>query len=199
MLDALGRLGADTLSVELPRFAEGLADPRLRLLAVVSLARLDHEPAALALDAIASDPETRNHLFDAVASLNKRDLFPQHQSSQAKLAESDMVQWLTFPTELGRAPDHIELMTTIERDLGPDAGVVVYFVFRFKTDPPHWSAEDGWMAGVAGPFSKSDFPTTQAWGDTFSTFTRWDEFSAEEHLASVEELMHRWREAHDMP
>lgn len=197
LLDVLGHLGPDVLSLELLRRAEDLPDPRLRLFAAVSLARLGHDPSATAVEAIAAEAETRNLWVDMVSSLGRRDLLSERQLSQEKLAESNMVQWLIFPTELGRAPDHIELMKTIERDLGADAGVFVYFVFRFKTDSPHWSAKNGWMAGISGPFKRSEFPTTQDWGDTFSAFTKWDEFSADEHLASVEELMQRWRESHD--
>ncbi len=52
---------------------------------------------------------------------------PTAQLTQEKLAESDMVGWLTYPTELARAPDAIELMRAVEVDTGPDeGGVFVY-------------------------------------------------------------------------
>jgi hypothetical protein len=164
------------------------------MFALISLLRFGENPAESAVRAVAADSETRNILFKQLGSLEKTELFPKSELDQAKFAESDMVDWLCFPTELGRAPDHIELMATVERNLGSPAGVFVYYVFRFKTDPPDESAEDGWMAGVSGPFRKQDFPTTESWGDTFSTFTKWEEFSAEEHVSSIEELMEQWRQ-----
>lgn len=194
-LDLLGHLGRTQEATSVLRTGEQLADPRPRMFAALSLLRLGESPSPSALKAVAADPETRNILFDRLVSLGKTHLFPKSEMTQAKLAESEMVNWLIFPTELGRAPDEIELMQTIERDLG-DHGVFVYYIFRFKTHAPHWSAEDGWTAGVAGPFRRDDFPTTTSWGDTFSTFTKWNDFAPEEHLASIEELMKRWREHH---
>jgi len=196
LFDLVGYLGPDPVTKALLDRAQKLPDPRLALFAIESSVRLGYAPNGPALQGVAADPESRNQLFDALVTLGKEQLFPKAQRTQQKFAESDMVHWLTFPTELARAPDHIEMMKAVERDLGPEYGVLVYYVFRFKTDPPHWSAENGWMAGVSGPFRRADFPTTQGSGDTFSEFTKWAEFSAEEHVASVEELMQRLRDAH---
>lgn len=196
VLDLLGYLGRDERLLRVLRAAEALADPRLRFFAMSSLLRLGEAVSKPAITAVASDAETRNMLLARLISAKKQDLFPKSQLVQAKLAESNMVSWLTFPTELARAPDEIELMKTVERNAGEDGGVFVYYVFRFKTYAPHWAADKGWVAGISGPFRKADFPTTEAWGDTFSTFTSWETFTPDEHLASVEDLMTRWREQH---
>jgi hypothetical protein len=81
-------------------------------------------------------------------------------------------------------------------DTDTDAGWADYYLFRFRTAPPHWAARYGWIAGVAGPFLRKDAPTIQALGDTFSTFTPWDRKPPAEHVEDVRELMKTWRERH---
>jgi len=104
-----------------------------------------------------------------------------------------MVRWLVYPTELGRVPDQIELKKVVSVDAGGTDGVLDYYLFRFRTLPPHWAAKNGWMAGVAGPFLQKDGPTTEAQGDTFSEFERWDSRTPEEHVGDVRELLEDWR------
>ncbi|MBI5361789.1 MAG: hypothetical protein HZA53_01335 [Planctomycetes bacterium] len=195
LLDLLGHLGKDDASIRLLRQAEALHDPRLRMFAILSLLRLKARPDAKAVLAVARDSETRIWLFRQLAEQGRRTVFPKSEAQQAKLAESDMVNWLAFPTELGRAPHHIELMNTVEIDAGRAAGVFVYYVFRFRVRGSHFAADDGWMGGVSGPFRKRDFPTADSLGDTFSSFTKWEEFNLDEQLTTVEDLRDRWREA----
>ena len=200
LLELLGYLGRDKDLITVLQKAAALADPHLRLYATLSLLRLGEKADPKALLAVAQDAETRGTLFKQLSELQKRDLFPQSELTQEKLAESDMVSWLAFPTELSRAPDRIELMDTVEVDAGNrGGGVFVYYLFRFMTEPPHWAADDGWMAGVSGPFRKAEFPTLEGWGDTFSTFSPWDDFTPEEHLSSIRDLMERWHNRHSAP
>jgi hypothetical protein len=79
---------------------------------------------------------------------------------------------------------------------GLPRGIYDYFLFRFRTHPPHWAAKDGWMAGVSGPFRRSDQPTTEALGETFSSFDPWDSKKPEQHVGNIRDLMKRWREYH---
>jgi hypothetical protein len=74
------------------------------------------------------------------------------------------------------------------------AGIYDYYLFRFRTKEPHWAAKDGWIAGVSGPYLRKDEPTTEPLGGTFSTFTKWDAKTPEEHVGDIRELMKRWRE-----
>ena len=69
-----------------------------------------------------------------------------------KGAESALVNWLEFPTELGIPPSEIELLEKISFD--EDA--LDYYVFKYRTQPPHWAAK--WMMGVSGPYSKESMP-----------------------------------------
>lgn len=48
-----------------------------------------------------------------------------------------------------------------------------FFVFRFRTKPPHWAAKDGWLAGVAGPYWENEEPDLVPAG----VFSRFEAFS----------------------
>jgi hypothetical protein len=197
VLDLLGHLGQSPEVIAALREAEKLQDPRVKMFAVLSLLKLGEAPGSRSLLDVAEDAESRGHLFRALEARGALDLMPASQRTQEKLAEADMVAWLTYPTELARAPDEIELMKTVEVNAGKGGGgVFVYYVFRFRTHEPHWAAKDGWMAGISGPFRKDEMPTMTGWGDTFSSFTKWEEFDASDHLSSVRELMQVWREHH---
>jgi hypothetical protein len=173
--------------------ATKLKDARLAGFATTSLLRMGRDVDESVLRHVAESAEARSWLFDELKRLGKGQLFPSQWATQEALAEAEMVRWLVFPTELGRAPDQIELMRVVSGDYGPPDGVLEWYLFRFRTRPPHWSAKDGWMAGVAGPFKKSDAPSTTAYGDTFSKFTRWGSLTPEQHVAEVRELMSDWR------
>lgn len=68
-----------------------------------------------------------------------------------------------------------------------------YYVFRFRTLPPHWAADQGWLAGMAGPYLRSATPTTDRHGPTFSAFHPWDGKTAEEHAIEMVQILDRWQ------
>jgi hypothetical protein len=111
----------------------------------------------------------------------------QADPGQAAIAEAEMATWLAYPTELGAAPDEIELLRTVEFE-SPD-GPVDLFVFRFRTHQPHWAAEDGWMIGVAGPYLRSLQPTTHGLGYTFSKLDGEDEMPIVDHVNGLLEIV----------
>jgi hypothetical protein len=193
MLDVMAYFPAAEIEAVLTD-ATRLRDPRLAGFAATSLLRIGRDVDASVLRRVAESSEARSWLFDELKRLGKRQLFPSEWATQPALAEAEMVRWLVYPTELGRAPDQIELMKVVSDDYGPPDGVLEWYLFRFRTKPPHWSAKDGWMAGVAGPFRKADAPSTVAYGDTFSKFTRWGSLTPEQHVAEVRELMTDWRQ-----
>ncbi len=196
ILDLMGHFANDEMDREL-RNALGFRDPRLQYFAISSLLRRGKLPETTkSINEVAASPEMRNWLYKKLQERGKPSLYPDRYRSQAALAESDMVQWLTFPTELGRAPDEIELMRVVPVDTGLPGGTYDYYLFRFRTHEPHWAAKKGWLAGVSGPFKRADSPTTTALGDTFSTFDPWDDKSPEKHVGDIRELTERWREYH---
>lgn len=196
LLDLLGHVRTPAVESELRQAVAQFSDPRLRMNALLSLLRHDCDVDPAAVAQVATSAECRKWLIDGLHKLERTQLFPRELQTQAALAESDLVNWLIHPTELGRPPDEIELMQTIPFDTETDAGWADYFLFRFRVDPPHWSSRDGWLAGVSGPFLRRDRPTIQALGDTFSAFTPWERKGESEHADDVRELIKTWRERH---
>jgi hypothetical protein len=195
LLDLLGYLPADRVEADL-RGALKYRDPRLKHFAIVSLLKHNLEVPPKDVAEVATHAEMRNWLYGRLSELGKLSLYPAQYRTQAAFAESNMVNWLTFPTELNRVPDEIELMKVVSVDTGLPGGIYDYFVFRFRTRPPHWAAKKGWMAGWSGPFCREDEPTTKALGETFSRFDGWESKKPEEHLGDTHELMKTCREYH---
>ncbi len=188
VLDVLGRLDNPALMAE---FIEVLQshDPRLKMFAVLGLIRNGVDPERYQIVSVAESAESRNWFYRHLAELGRLELFPESFATQEAFAEGDMVNWLIFPTELARAPDEIELMATIPMTV--PQGLSDYFVFRFRTFEPHWAAKKGWLAGVSGPFLWGERPSVKAGGDTFSSFTPWNECPPEEHLRRTLELLQK--------
>jgi hypothetical protein len=195
LLDLLGYVPTAIAREELGRAIEEWQDPRLRCFAVVSALRQGAEVDPRHLMEVARSAEMRNILHRMLRDMGKHAHYPREVLNQEAFAESDLVNWLTFPSELGRVPDEIQLMkvVSVEADQ-PGGDVWDYYVYRFRTKPPHWAAKDGWLAGVSGPFRRADSPTPEGASDTFSRFESWDSRRPEEHLGEVQQLVGKIRE-----
>jgi hypothetical protein len=191
LLDLFGYLPLEYVEVELVS-ALAYRDPRLVHFAAVSLVRQGRAVPARALDVVAASAEMRNWLYEKLKDAGRLDLFPSRFLTQQAFAESAMVQWLVYPTELGSAPDQIELKKVVGIDTDSPDGILDYYVFRFRTLAPHWAAKDGWMAGIAGPFLRKDAPSPVAYGGTFSRFESWSAKTPEAHLGDTRELLQEW-------
>jgi hypothetical protein len=192
LLDLMGYFPSPPIE-PLVREAAKLKDPKLAYFGAISSLRLGMSVDADTLERVAASAEVRGWLFDGLGRLGKRSLFPTRWATQAALAEAEMVNWLTYPTEMGRAPDEIELMNVVSEDVGPRDGVMEWYLFRFRTNPPHWSSKDGWLAGVAGPFRKAKAPSTASYGDTFSSMKPWSSMTPEQHVADVRAIIANWK------
>ena len=122
--------------------ADALAfkDPALVESAAISLVDHGRPVAPEALEVVAKSPETRAALADALAVRHRGDLLPRAYASVRQISESRLVAWLAEPNELGRPPDQIEYVR----------GDGVAALYRFKMQPPHWAAGDGWLVGIYG-------------------------------------------------
>lgn len=180
LIDIMGYLPGEAV-VEILQDALGSNDPLLPFLASLGLLRHGYAVPADVFYAVASNPETRIRLYRALALIDRLELFPAEFASHEALAESNMVDWLVFPTELGRPPHEIELMETFTNITGQ----LNYYLFRFRTYEPHWSARDGWMAGLSGPFEISKPPPADVGEHTFSSFTHWDEKTPRGHFEAI--------------
>lgn len=187
LLDLFGYVRARRTREALARAGTEYTDPRLLTFALASRLRLKEDVPAESLETIASFAETRNTLYSLLQGVRRTDLFPARYRTQEAFAESAMVRWLVYPTELGQVPDTIELMKVVTT--GAPGEERDHYVYRFRMDQPHWAAAKGWMAGVAGPFARREQPTIVAGGETFSAFVAWDSQSPEEHVGKVAELI----------
>ena len=105
---------------------------------------------------LAENPATRHALFGILGTFGRMDAFPGNYFSVEKSAESYLVNWLEFPTELNSAPDQVELFTKVtllENDETFD-----YFVYKYKINPPPRGLSADWMLGVVGPFTSDSQP-----------------------------------------
>jgi hypothetical protein len=195
LLDLLGHFPGNRVEKAL-RDALEYKDPRLKHFAIVSLLRLGKPVEKKHVEDVAHHAEMRNWLYVALRRLGKSSLFPETYRTQKAFAEANMVNWLVYPTELNRVPDEIELMKVVTVDTGLPGGIYDYYLFRFRTNEPHWAAKNGWIAGVSGPYLRKDQPTTDALGDTFSSFAKWDAKTPDEHVGDIRELMQKWRDYH---
>ena len=154
-------------------------DMRLKMFAALSLIKHGYELDDKDLMEIAADNEIRNWFYDGLQKIGRIDVFPSQYKTQQYFAESNMVDWLIYPTELARVPDKIELMSVF------DDGEEEYYLFRFKCDSNKNWKEEGWMTGISGPFNKKAVPTTSAEGNTFSRFEKWESKTPEEHFEAI--------------
>lgn len=101
------------------------------------------------------DPALRYAIYRALDTYGILNLFPVTYLTREKAAESFLVNWLEFPTELGKAPDEIELYSKITVAANEP---LEYFVFKYRTSRPHWAAQYDWMIGVCGPYRGQSSP-----------------------------------------
>jgi hypothetical protein len=144
-------------------------------------------PDRQAIAAQAEDAEVRNHLFNALDKLGYADLFPSEYRTVEAFAESVLVSWLCHPNELKRAPDAIHLVDKHVVDSGTELGDVAYFLFRFRVEEPHFAADQGWMAGVCGPFLNTPDPPLITPTGMFSELDPFKKMQPEEHVQLVHE------------
>jgi len=179
LLDLMGYVDTPEVRQRLNNALEYI-DARPLLFATTSLVQLGAPVPPGKLHAVAANAETRRWLFDHLQSLNRLELYPQAFASQAALAESEMVDWLMFPTELGCPPDEIELVAVY--DIETEEGLAEAYIFRFRME------DEPWEVGLAGPYLKAEQPAAFGMGATFSRFEKWAEYTLDEHVARILEL-----------
>jgi hypothetical protein len=126
-------------------------------------------------------PGYRQAVYQLLSNYKREDMFPKEYFTQEKAAESFLVTWLEYPTELGRAPDQIELLTKVLLDEN-----LVYYVFKFRSNKPQWAARFHWMTGVVGPYAEGSMPYAIP-KRVFSRFNTVDAISPEREVRWVHE------------
>ena len=112
---------------------------------------------------VATNPEYAYRLYNILEKEGKQDIFPKAYNTQEYIARMHMIEWLMYPTELGKIPDEIECIGTIEEK------DVIYYIYQFKEAEGAFK-DFGYMMGISGGFPKQERPTSFHTGITFSKF-----------------------------
>lgn len=90
------------------------------------------------------------------------ELFPANLNNPEYLAKSNLVQWLTYPTELGREPDAIELIGGPVKCKGEK-----YYVFKFRSNSDNLdeSTQGKWLYGWASGTDGGAFSHFELYAD----------------------------------
>lgn len=175
LLDLLGFVPGPAAS-DLLRQGTQLRARLLAAFAVVSLLNRGEPVAPELIESLAGRPYPRGVLWAGLKRDEQRAMIPERWRTQEALAEANMVDWLTYPTEYGRVPEEILLLRKVARE---EAGKPVeYYFYRFRAP-----GSQTWHVGIAGAFATQTGPTMDA-DATFSDFEEYDPAKVEEHLAA---------------
>ncbi|MDW3649955.1 MAG: hypothetical protein R8P61_22980 [Bacteroidia bacterium] len=189
LLDLMSHLKSKASTVELLASYSHFQDTRLKFFALKSLLEKGIKVSPASFLSIAEADESRELLFELLETHEMLEQFPQKYKNQEALSRSDMVNWLVYPTELGRIPDEIELMEVISINY-EDVGETEYYLWKFRSDTEAWK-EEGWMVGMSGPYVKKESPSTKSYGHTFSQFSKLEEMTPQEHFEHIMEILNK--------
>ena len=110
--------------------------------------------------ALANDLEYADLTYAILNKYGKSSMFPSELATEEYLAKSNLVHWLTYPTELGKQPDQIEYLCKVKKK-------EFYHIFRYTSDSENLGDElkGKWLIG----WSNHD-------GGTFSNFDRYEDY-----------------------
>jgi len=138
---------------------------------------------------IKSNGECLYKLLKIFEAENKVNMLPIDSIEQEQVAKSCMIDWLKYPTELGKAPDEIELIDTFEKNS------MIYYIFKFKSDV---FADKGYMLGVTGGYEKETISASNT-GHTFSFFeTLTDDYLTQANKIVDTIIQHWQKQAEDI-
>lgn len=121
-------------------------------------------------------------LYSVMENLNVQNKYLKNVS-QEKIAMSDMVRWLMYPTELGNIPDNIELLGEII------VNDYKYFAFKFFKENFRIKEE---MIGVSGGYP-IDKISSRCTGGTFSNFEIVSDNWKEQAIKLIELISGYWK------
>ena len=109
---------------------------------------------------LANDLEYADMTYAVLKEHGREAAFPAELANPEYLAKSDLVHWLTYPTELGRQPDQIEYLGKVKKK-------EEYYIFRYTSDSDCLDDDlkGVWLIGWSNPE-----------GGTFSNFDRYADF-----------------------
>lgn len=116
--------------------------------------------------------------YELLSDYGMLHLYPNEYASREYLAKSDLVHWLTYPTELGKEPDEIELLgnaTVKDR-----SGKSEYYIFKYRSDSDTLSddVKNQWLIGWS-----------DCGGNTFSDFHLLSDFDKGSNEKTVKNIV----------
>jgi len=126
--------------------------------AVETLLSLKQNVPAEIITPLANNLEYAKRTHSMLIKYGKENLFPKEYATAEYLAKSDMVQWLMYPTELGKEPDEIMYIGKIKYLFKKE----VYYVFKYRSDSDTLGDDlknkwlIGWSSNDGGTFSNFD-------------------------------------------
>ena len=155
----------DTELLDLVHETLKLQNNTIKMFAVLTLLCNNKPVDAKMLTDLSSDLETASRFYDQLELVKKTEFFDKTYASQEYIAKSNLVNWLKYPTELGKPPNKIEFVDTIEKEN------IVYYIFKFTTDIEKFK-NDEWLLGISGGYEKDTILTSSTTGFTFSMFEK---------------------------
>ena len=174
MADLCAHLPADATGAQLTRLLE-LGHSNIAYFAAASLLALKLELPQTAVETLARDLGYANMAHALLKKHGMAARFPAECATEEYLAKSDLVHWLLYPTELGKAPDEIEYIGKSKRLLKKE----VYHIFRFRSDSDTLNDDcrGKWLIGWSN-----------AEGGTFSNFDLYDDYAKATPEATVKHI-----------
>ena len=123
--------------------------------AVATLLNADQTVPSNVIESLANDIVYANMTYGILKQYGLQSLFPAELSNSEYLAKSDLVHWLTYPTELGKKPDQIEYLGKVKKK-------EEYYIFRYMSDSDNLEDDRknqwliGWSNDEGGTFSDFD-------------------------------------------
>ena len=123
--------------------------------AVATLLNADQTVPSNVIESLANDIVYANMTYGILKQYGLQSLFPAELSHSEYLAKSDLVHWLTYPTELGKKPDQIEYLGKVKKK-------EEYYIFRYMSDSDNLEDDRknqwliGWSNDEGGTFSDFD-------------------------------------------
>ena len=130
----------------------------INVYAVDTLCRVGADLPQSVIEALARDLEYADMAYHFLKQHGKAQLFPAEFATEEYLAKSDLVHWLMFPTELGKAPDEIVHIGKIKHLFQKE----VFHIFKYRSDSKNLDEDKknkwlvGWSSNEGGTFSEFD-------------------------------------------
>ena len=134
-----------------------------------------------------NDNQAYNALARMLTGIEAENKIPAKFINTEKLSEAVMVDWLTYPTELGKVPDSINLIGSIEKE------DLIFYIYKFTSDK---YADRGEMIGVSGSFVKGSITMSEA-GFVFSKFETINDDYKKQAEDIIELIANHWKDRLD--